>query len=69
MAIIIYICTMKRKQILQESFSLCYNEAVNRYLILIEHCEGEVTSVNIVEIPAALNFYDETFYYYPFLWN
>jgi hypothetical protein len=69
MVIIMYICNMKKNRILQHSFSLCSDETNNRYFILIEHYNDKIVNISFVMIPAVLNFWDEKFCYYPFLWN
>lgn len=60
---------MKKNRILQHSFSLCSGETINRYFILIEHCDDKIVSITAVLIPSVLNFWEEKYGYYPFLWN
>jgi hypothetical protein len=60
---------MEESKFLQNSCSIYVNEINVRLFILIEHRGDKVLTVMYVEIPNVINFWDEVFKYYPYLWN
>jgi hypothetical protein len=64
-----YICAMEKNKFLQQSCSIHINEIDKSYFILIEHKGVLVLSVMCFEMPEVFYYWDETFRYYPYLWN
>jgi hypothetical protein len=60
---------MEESKFLQNSCSIYINEISVRLFVLVEHRGDQVLSVMYVELPNVINFWDEVFKYYPYLWN
>jgi len=60
---------MEESKFLQNSCSIYINDINMRLFVLIEHRGDKVLSVMYVELPNVINYWDEIFRYYPYLWN
>jgi hypothetical protein len=60
---------MEESKFLQNSCSIYINDINMRLFVLIEHRGDQVLSVMYVELPNVINYWDEIFRYYPYLWN
>jgi hypothetical protein len=60
---------MEESKFLQNSCSIYINEISVRLFVLVEHRGDKVLSVMYIELPIVINFWDEIFRYYPYLWN
>jgi hypothetical protein len=64
-----YICVMNKSRFLMQSCSIHVYDIDKSYFILIEHIGEQVLSVMYFEMPECFCYWDETFCYYPYLWN
>ena len=60
---------MEESKFLQNSCSIYINDINMRLFVQIEHRGDQVLSVMYVELPNVINYWDEIFRYYPYLWN